>query len=350
MKKRKIIVFSNGTHSAVQRDIALLETMGYAVKRIISQPHTALPLFLGNRIREFFLCLFYLPRASAVVCWFNDYHAFFPIVFSKVFFKPSLLIVGGYDAVTNQSLKYGIFYKKNLRQWMARKNYAWVKQIWVVHQSLAVGCKTALQNSGTLSGIHFFIPRLKTPVNTVPTAYDAAFWHCSTAKTPKTVLTVAHIPDQRTLKIKGIPLFLNLAKRLPDFQFTLAGIAPQLLDEREVPPNLTVLGKQSPLELKFLYSQHQYYFQGSENEGLPNVLCEAMLCKCIPMGHAVFGIPDAIGDTGLLFDNPLNLNPLVAFLVNQEKINGEAARTRIIERYPVEKRQDAFEHFIHPTV
>jgi glycosyltransferase involved in cell wall biosynthesis len=41
-------------------------------------------------------------------------------------------------------------------------------------------------------------------------------------------------------------------------------------------------------------------------EGLPNALCEAMLCGCVPVGTKRNGIPTAIGDCGFYvpYDDP----------------------------------------------
>ena len=137
-------------------------------------------------------------------------------------------------------------------------------------------------------------------------------------KTPKTILTVANVPDLRTYQRKGIDLFMKLAKALPDYKFTLAGIDFKLQKHDTLPQNVTLLGTQDAKQLREIYSAHTYYFQGSRVEGLPNVLCEAMLCECIAIGRNVFGMPKAIGDTGFLFNPHEQWNKMIHF-ITQDK-------------------------------
>ena len=85
------------------------------------------------------------------------------------------------------------------------------------------------------------------------------------------------------------------------------------LKTNSFPKNVKILGKQNGQQLKTLYGLNEFYFQGSKIEGLPNVLCEAMLCECIPLGNRVFGIPNAIGDTGIIFEGLMIYKRLLIF-------------------------------------
>lgn len=343
MHSGKITLICNLKNTFVVKDIALLEQMGYQVFLIHSPPYSDPLRFFWNRIREALLSLIYIPQSKACFSWFNDYHSSIPLALSRFFKTPFTLIVGGYDAVASQRLDYGIFLKKNFRQTLARWNYTYADSIWVVHKSLAEGCPNAAVDSGVQSGIQFFMPHLKTKIREVPTAYDSTFWKNSKPKKPKSVLTVANISDQRTFERKGIPLFIEMAKALPDFKFTLVGIEKTLEANTSYPKNVAVLGKQTREALQTLYGSHTYYFQGSQIEGLPNVLCEAMLCECIPIGKKVFGIPDAIGDTGFLFDSTTSIEKITSFFSSENTGLGTNARQRIKEHYPLIRRKKAFE-------
>jgi hypothetical protein len=349
MNSLKVLLTYSLKNTFVLRDYNLLVSKGHTVLTLESPPYSDLIRFSFNRIKEVVLGFFYLRKADAVISWFNDYHSTAFIFWAKLMGKPSLLIIGGYDAISSPKLQYGIFLNKNLRSYLARWNYLNASEIWVVHQSLEQGCSIALKQQGTFSGIRYFLPQIKTNILEVPTAYNFNYWKKEGVKKEKTVLTVANIPDERTWVRKGVPLFIKLAEYLPDYKFTLAGIQNELLSKKILPQNIKLLGRCSAEVLKKEYSRHQFYFQGSLIEGLPNVLCEAMLCECIPLGNRVFGIPDAIGATGFVFNGAQDLKTVVEFIqgVTEDSDLGFYARKRIIENYPSQRRMQAFENFLN---
>ncbi len=196
MTSKKVIIFCNIKNTFITNDIYLLEEMGYKVFLIYSPAYKDPFRFLLNRFREFFLCLFLIPKANALFSWFNDYHTTIPLAISRIFKKPFITIVGGYDAVANNSLKYGLFLNKNIRRALGVWNYKKTNEIWVVNKSLSEGCSFAKKDSETISGIKNFIPDLNTPIFEVPTAYDFNFWKNNEIKIQKTILTVANITDK----------------------------------------------------------------------------------------------------------------------------------------------------------
>jgi len=339
LKKNATIVYSI-KRSFVKSDISILEALDYNVFQIQSSPKKTLMSFIINRIKEKIKSILYISRSKIVIIWFNDYHAFIPILFSKLFLKKSVIIVGGYDAIVDKQNRHGLFFKKGIRSTLAKINYSLVSEIWVVHKSLEEGCRYAKEKFNIISGVRSFTNNKKLVIQEISTGYDVRFWDYDRNNEKIGVMTAAYFSDERVINIKGLKIFNELASLLPDIPFTVIGEAKIQIDKFiNLNPNVNVLGIQTRTQMKQLYQNNKFYFQGSRLEGLPNSVCEAMLCGCIPIGSKVFGIPDIIGNTGILFDTEKDLVQVKDFILSDvgEK-DSKQARNRIISKFDISRR------------
>ena len=181
----------------VQKDIEALESLGVSVIRLRVTPSKS-PLLFGLRlIYAGIRALALLQPNTILVSWFCDYHSFLPLGIAKIMGRKRMIIVGGFDAVSDPENNYGIFVKKGLRQRIARWNYRLASDIWVVDASLRDGCPHAKARHGIVSGLLNWMPQLQNKIYVVPTGYDPDFWKPTNQKRkPKSILTVASITSQ----------------------------------------------------------------------------------------------------------------------------------------------------------
>jgi glycosyltransferase involved in cell wall biosynthesis len=339
LKKNVTVVYSV-ERSFVKSDISILEALGFRVYKIHSRPEKNLLFFLLNRIREKLKSILFISRSKVLISWFNDYHSFIPILFSKLFFKKSIIIVGGYDAIVDNKNNHGLFFKSGIRSAIAKLNYKMVNEVWIVHKSLENGCDFAKQKFNIISGVRRFTSKKNIVIKEINTGYDTRFWNYNQNEEKTGVLTAAFFSDKRVINIKGLNIFNKLASLLPNVNFTIVGESGiRISDFINLESNIKVMGVQTKSQMKKLYQNNKFYFQGSRLEGLPNSLCEAMLCGCIPVGSRVFGIPDAIGKTGILFDTEKDLDKIVKFINYDFGVTDfKKARNQVVRKYDISKR------------
>ena len=175
----------------------------------------------------------------------------------------------------------------------------------------------------------------------VPTGYDPEYWK-PTGKKDNIIITVGGIVDS-VVKRKGFKTFIKAAERIPDSKFVIVGkhIDSSIDELKDISKNnVEFTGFVSDEELLRWYQKSKVYCQLSRYEGLPNALCEAMLCECIPVGTKNCGIPTAIGNTG--FYVPYNDVKETANAINKALKNqnlGKKARNRIKTQFPISLRE-----------
>jgi len=106
------------------------------------------------------------------------------------------------------------------------------------------------------------------------------------------------------------------------------------------PESIQLLGELKPDDLKILYQKVDVVLIPSKEEGLPNVLLEAMASGCVVIANNVGGIPEVIDDgvNGLInYENSINglellLKKIIDNSLDINKIMFEA-RKKIVENF-----------------
>jgi len=84
------------------------------------------------------------------------------------------------------------------------------------------------------------------------------------------------------------------------------------------------------------YNQAKVFVQASITEGMPNTLSEAMLLECIPVGSNINGIPDAIGETGIIIKHrkveelEIGINKALKMNTGKMHVNGFLTCFRLV--------------------
>jgi len=311
---KKILLVSAIDAPFVQDDVEML------------QKHFRLQKQIGHGFFAILKIFIHILTCDVVFCWFASVYAFVSVFLSKMFGIKSIVVVGGVDAAKDKELDYGIW----LNPWKAklvRYVFKNASKILVVDPSLKESAVQLAHYEGK-------------NIQYVATGYDANFWKPLGEKEP-IVLTVAVVNDERTFRIKGIDLLLDVANKLPDVTFLLIGVNSNLVLKKRPPLNMKFIDKLPRKELLYYYQRAKVYCQPSRREGLPNALCEAMLCGCIPVATDVGGNPTAVGDTGILIQasNSEILTEAIKQALSMDENMGIRARARIVSLFPKEKRE-----------
>lgn len=330
-EKTRVLFVYSVLSSFVQRDLEILERH-FSVRRI--RAHGSSATFLVPRRGRNPLAFLRLFKgvlwADIVYCWFAELNTFFSVLFSIFSRKKSLVVVGGYDAAYLPEIGYGIF-TDHWSAMLTKILYKYVNKILVVDLALK---RDILKNTGL---------EIENKIKVVPTGYDYKKWKPCEENRENLVLTVGGV-SWSNLRRKGLETFVKAARYFPDVKFILIG---KHLDDSVhylksvASSNVGFLGFVSERELIRFFQKTKVYCQLSRYEGLPNALCEAMLCGCIPVGTRKCGIPRAIGNTGFYVpygDVEATVEGIKRAL-NSNLKRRKDARERIKEMFPSQRRE-----------
>lgn len=286
-------------------------------------------------LKELVFLIMNFSKYDAVFIWFGDYHSLFPVLFAKWFRKKSFVVIGGYDVSTLSEYNYGAF-SNPVRSFFTRNTFKNVDICFPVADALKK--KLMLINP-------------KAKAETLATSVDPDKFKFSDYQRSKRIITVSGTQNHQRLMVKGLDRFRELSVYLPDFEFIIIGATEIVQSYFEpLPANLILLPPQHFDQMPHYYQTSSFYAQLSRSEGLPNALCEAMLCGCIPVGTNVGDIQITIGDTGITIEDwkPEILVDFIRMNHNNNTLR-DKARERINILYNPEKRINRFRQLMETS-
>jgi glycosyltransferase involved in cell wall biosynthesis len=342
MPKPKLLLFSPAISTLIIKEAELFSS-DYDVKLfdLRSLQKAGIPFRL---MMQFFFLLRNIRTAKILVSRFVGYQTILPVLFGKITGKPVVCILGGLECVKFPSVKTGS-YTRPFFGWITKWCLKNATHLCPVHDTLILTDYTYQDDDYPRQGYKYFVPGCDTPATVIKNGYDASRWKQTAGKKPDTFITVAHgIEKDHLFRLKGIDLINTIAGRFPDCTFTVVGGRRDLI-RKPAFDNVKFIGEVANDKLHELFSTHEYYLQLSIIEGFPNALCEAMLCRCIPIGSAVGAIPEIISNDKLILKRKdlKKLEEIIMYALSLDKIKeGDRSRNRIAENYTLEKRRQQF--------
>lgn len=332
MKLKKVLLVYPVWSVFVQTDYEILSTR-YKVSKYHFRPLKGGFSVLTELIRQFFYLIFNIWRYDVVFIWFADQHSFLPVLFSKLTRKNSFLVIGGYDVCRIPDFNYGVFCSQ-IRGFMA----SWSMKNSTVNLPVSTNVArkvAAISHKKNLRVVYNCVkiapPEIKTPEQ----------------KTE--ILTVALIDSERTYYIKGLDLFVETARLLPQFNFVVVGFDSTKLNHltANFPDNLKITGETQHRDMPEFYYRAKIYCQLSRSESFGIALAEAILHGCIPLVSNEGGMPEVVGDNNCIVNkNPVEISDKIRRVFSGDDKSGRFAAQRVKEYFSFDQRSSALSALI----
>ena len=307
-----------------------------------------------NFLRQFIFLSRHLKGTKAVFVMFGGYWSFLPALAGRISGIPVYIIPGGTDCVSFPSLNYGSLRKPVLRTFI-KWSFKLCTELLPVDESLVRSDYSYYEKSDyPEQGYKYFFPDLSTPYRVIYNGFDPSYFDCEqTLKKPGSFIVIAQVTSMMRVRVKGIDLVLYLAEQFNSCHFTIVGVSDSMIRQLgSIPSNVTLYPFLPQKTFMTYLAESEFVLQLSVSEGFPNALCEAMLCRCIPVGSTVGAIPHIIGDTGYLISSSSReyLSERITAITGTDSTTrlelGKKARERIIRNFHISQREQAFKHVI----
>jgi glycosyltransferase involved in cell wall biosynthesis len=336
----RILYFHNGLSSFVQKDIDILKSeFDIKIHHFNVKNKKKVPLsFIFQKL----FILRHLFSTNTYVVQFGGYHSVLPVIFARLFLKKCVIVLGGTDCVSFPSIHYGNFYK-SLLGYFTKFSLKNAHLLLPVDESLVHYKYNYQSNDNEYQGYKAYIPNIKTPYKVIYNGYDASLWTSDNLEKEKNsfVTVGANLGSRFGFTLKGIDLLFDIAKLHPTCKFYIVGGSS--ITNKSVPDNIFLLDPIPNNKLAQFLQTKVFYLQLSISEGFPNALCEAMLCKCIPIVSSVGAMPKIVGNKGYILEKKdvKYLSKIIQYAIDHNELSklGLEVRNVIKLNYTLEKRK-----------
>lgn len=316
---KKIYFLYTKETSWVNRDIEILS------KKFNVKTQNNYKRAIGNLVSNFY----HLVWCDLIFCWFASAH-FFPSIFiAKLLNKKIVVVAGGYDVASVPDINYGGMLKNGIVKWFRKKVLNLADLVIAVSKS---NQREIYENAEVPpSRVKLIYHGFSIPVKE---SWDT--------DKKNIVISIGEVKKDNFQR-KGLLSFVKLSKSLPDIPFYLIG---KWTDDsykylKEIAPeNLVLTDFLENERFDHLLSEAKVVVQLSAHEAFGCSVAEAMLWGCIPVVSNRFALPEVVGDTGYIveYGDIGQAQRAIQKALNNEK-NGDLARERIINLFPLEPRE-----------
>jgi len=338
----EILYIKSANSTFIKLDEEIL-TRHFKVKTFLMNQTSKSSYLLSLMKMKLFLII-NIFNSKLVFIRFCDYYAAIIALFCKIFNKKYVIVVGGFDAVHIPKYQYGA-YQNKFRGWCVKYAYKNAHYILPNNPTLIYNYNDYDEEIARYEGVKHFVPNTKAVFRVIYNGFKINFWteNQNFTKDENMILTVAFINNLKTYFLKGIDKYIEMAKIFKDKKFVVVGMTKKFaeLNDIFIPENVEMVEKTDQQGLLAYYRKAKIFCLFSLTEGMPNVLCEAMLCRCIPVGSRVNSIPEIIGETGFIINKNNNKqieNALQSAILSPVSL-GIEAQSHILKNFPIERRE-----------
>jgi glycosyltransferase involved in cell wall biosynthesis len=211
-----------------------------------------------------------------------------PVLGATALWKPSIVVVGGYDTANVPEIGYG------------HMGHPWKRHV------VRIICKTAttlIASSHTAAAEVHANTHSPTPIHTMYQGFLPRDDEMRATREPL-VITVGNL-NRETLQRKGFEVFVRAAALVPEARFLVIGKAYDDAAEylRSIaPPNVQLVGYLDQPALDELMTKASVYVQASVHEAFGCSLVEAMIAGCMPVVSRRGALPEVAGEDAIFVD------------------------------------------------